>query len=203
MPKMLLDAPDPLLAHDDTSSSIQVLSAALDERDSYTDGHCDRVSRLAQRLGDRCGLDARRQANLSLAARFHDVGKIGIPDNVLLHPGRLGDEQMDVMRTHPERGERLFAATGRADAAEVALLIRHHHEAFDGSGYPDGLAGERIPLEARILTIVDGYDALTSQRPYRGPMPHRQALRLLAAEQGRLIDPHVFRAFVELVERGR
>ena len=112
---------------------------------------------------------------------------------------RLDDEQRAIMRTHPERGERIFAATGRSDAAEVARLIRAHHEAFDGGGYPDGLKGSAIPLGARVLTIVDGYDAMTSARPYRGPMPHAKAMGILADQQGGLIDPEVFGLFTRMM----
>lgn len=184
---------------EDSACVIDVLAAALDQRDSYTDHHCDRVSQLALTLGKRCDLSEQRLGHLVLAARFHDVGKIGIRDDVLLHPGRLDDDRMSAMRTHPERGAQLFTATGRSDARQVATLIRHHHEAFDGSGYPHGLQGEEIPLEARILTLVDGYDAMTSNRPYRGPIPSQRAVEILANEQGRLIDPHVFGEFMGLM----
>lgn len=197
---MFLDVPDllPVPGQEDNAGALQVLAMALEERDRYTDVHCERVSRLAHRLGQRCDLNPQQLANLALAARFHDVGKIGIRDNVLLHPGRLDEARMASMRTHPDRGARLFAATGRADAAAVALLIRHHHESFDGTGYPAGLKGSEIPLEARILTIADGFDAMTSQRPYRGPMPAARAMQILAEEQGQLIDPDVFREFARL-----
>ncbi|KRG39687.1 HD family phosphohydrolase [Stenotrophomonas pictorum JCM 9942] len=187
---------------EDNSCAIEVLAAALDQRDSYTDIHCDRVSQLALALGKRCDLSEDRLGHLVLAARFHDVGKIGIRDDVLLHPGRLDEEKCRAMRTHPERGARLFRATGREDADHVARLIRHHHEAFDGSGYPDGLKGGDIPLEARILTIADGYDAMTSARPYRGPMPHSRAMGILTEEQGRLIDPDVFHEFTRIIQAG-
>ena len=185
---------------EDSSCAIAVLAAALDQRDSYTDHHCDRVSQLALTLGKRCDLSEERLGHLVLAARFHDIGKIGIRDDVLLHPGKLDEQKMSAMRTHPDRGARLFSATGRDDAADVARLIRHHHEAFDGSGYPDGLKGSDIPLESRILTIADGYDAMTSSRPYRGPMSRTRAMQILNEEQGRLIDPDVFREFTRLVE---
>ncbi|WP_313318860.1 HD domain-containing phosphohydrolase [Stenotrophomonas sp.] len=186
----------------DSSCAIDVLAAALDQRDSYTDHHCDRVSQLALAMGQRCDLDESRLNHLVLAARFHDVGKIGIRDDVLLHPGKLDDTKMAAMRSHPERGARLFAATGRSDALAVAKLIRHHHEAWNGSGYPHGLQGEEIPLESRILTLVDGYDAMTSQRPYRGPMSTQRSIEILASECGKLIDPRLFGEFMGLLRGG-
>jgi len=184
---------------DDNSCAITVLAAALDQRDSYTDHHCDRVSQLAYRLGEHCGLPEGRLAHLVLAARFHDVGKIGIRDDVLLYPGKLDEDKRSIMRTHPERGAALFNTTGREDAAQVATLIRHHHEAWDGSGYPHGLQGEEIPMESRILTIVDGFDAMTSLRPYRAPMTTEATLDILRSQCGRLVDPRLFGEFVGML----
>jgi len=187
---------------EDSSCAIDVLAAALDQRDSYTDHHCDRVSQLAFALGQRCDLGEERLGHLVLAARFHDVGKIGIRDDVLLHPGKLDEDRMSAMRSHPERGARLFTATGRDDAHAVARLIRHHHESWDGAGYPHGLQGEEIPLESRILTLVDGYDAMTTERPYRAPMSTQRAVEILASERGRLIDPRLFSEFMGLLRDG-
>lgn len=187
------------LRPEDSSCAIDVLAAALDQRDSYTDHHCDRVSQLAQAMGQRCDLSEQRIGHLVLAARFHDVGKIGVRDEVLLYPGKLDEDKMDVMRSHPERGARLFATTGRSDAKAVATLIRHHHEAWDGSGYPHGLQGEDIPLESRILTIVDSFDAMTSHRPYRDAMATQRAVEILANDRGRLIDRRLFSEFMGLL----
>ena len=198
MPPILPPA-DLSLPPENDACAIAVLATALDERDSYTDRHCDRVSQLAYALGRRCGLSADALAHLALAARFHDIGKIGIRDDVLLHPGRLDETQMASMRSHPDRGARLFAATGRGDAIAVAKLIRHHHEAWDGSGYPHGLQRDEIPIEARILTISDGYDAMTSARPYRGAMPSERALEILGEECGRMVDPRLFDEFIGMI----
>ncbi|MGH8053473.1 MAG: HD-GYP domain-containing protein [Stenotrophomonas sp.] len=184
---------------EDNSCAITVLAAALDQRDSYTDHHCNRVSQLAHAMGQHCGLPEDRLAHLVLAARFHDVGKIGIRDDVLLYPGKLDEDKRSIMRTHPERGAALFKATGRDDAQQVATLIRHHHEAWDGSGYPHGLQGEEIPMESRILTIVDGYDAMTSLRPYRAPMSTEATLEILDKQRGRLIDPRLLDEFLGML----
>lgn len=175
--------------------SIDALSMSLQMRDQYTRFHCDRVGLLGEQLGRLCDLDDAQRAHLALAARFHDIGKIGIPDEVLLSPRRHSDEERAIMREHPVRGEHIFLATGRSDAAPVARLIRAHHEAFDGSGYPDGLQGEAIPLGARIVTIVDAYDAMTSVRPYRAAMEHETVLRILDEQAGGLIDPYVLQRF--------
>src|SRR5690606_25537787 len=128
--------------------------------------HCDRVVRLATELGNACDVVNADLDILRICARFHDIGKIGVPDAVLLKPGRLTDEEWVRMREHPVLGERIFAATGLPVAAEVCSVIRHHHESFDGSGYPDAIAGDQIPRLSRILLVVDAYDAMTSSRPY-------------------------------------
>jgi len=195
------DPSDPLRQFADTSCSLHALALALEQRDSYTDSHCDRVCRLARLLGQRLDLDRERLTHLALAARFHDIGKIGVRDDVLLYPGRLDAARRQRMRLHPELGERLFRATERDDAAQVARLIRHHHEAYDGSGYPDGLAGTAIPLEARILSVADRYDALTSLRPYRAPLGAHAAMAVLDGESGHKIDPDVFRELQVLLRR--
>lgn len=178
---------------------IDALSVSLHLRDAYTQGHCDRVGLLAQRLATHCDLDAAASAQVALAARFHDIGKIGTPDAVLLAPRRHTDEEREIMREHPVHGEQIFLATGRPDAVAVARLIRAHHEAFDGSGYPDGLRGDAIPLGARIMTVADAYDAMTSARPYRAAMAQDQVLRILDDQAGGLIDPYVLKQFQQML----
>lgn len=183
------------------NNSVLALTTALNERDSYTNDHCDRVCRLALQMGQCFGMQGQGLRELTLAARFHDIGKIGIPDAVLLKPGRLDEQEMAVMRSHAERGERVFLATGRDDAGQVGRLIRHHHEAFDGSGYPDGLAGEQIQLGARILAVVDGFDAMTTTRPYRQPLALDTTVAILQQGAGNRLDPQVVAAFVELLAK--
>ena len=188
--------PTPALA-----CSIDALSMSLLLRDAYTRHHCDRVGLLARSLAHHCGLDAAQCDQIELAACFHDIGKIGIPDEVLLSPGRHDDAEQAIMRQHPEHGQRIFLATGRHDAVDVATLIRAHHEAFDGSGYPDGLRGEAIPLGSRILTIVDAWDAMTSDRPYREAMPRDRVMRILDDAAGGLVDPYLLGAFQDVLKR--
>lgn len=196
----MLEANPPDLLHTQ-ACLIDALSMSLQMRDAYTRHHCDRVGLLAQRLAAHCDMDTGSCAQFGLAARFHDIGKIGIPDDVLLSPRRHTDEERTIMREHPVRGEHIFLATGRSDALPVARLIRAHHEAYDGSGYPDGLQGEAIPLGARIMTIADAYDAMTSARPYRDAMEHETVLRILDDQAGGLIDPYVLQRFCGMLAR--
>jgi len=186
------------LDFDALSCSLESMAAAIDVRDAGTHRHCDRTRRIAHALGQRLGLDARELEQLDLAAHFHDIGKIGIPDRVLHYPGRLSEEDREVMRAHPELGERIFLASRHPEAAAVARIIRHHHEAMDGSGYPDGLQGDAIPLAARILRVADSYDAIVSRRSYKDSFGHEEAMRLLREEVGGKIDPEVFRHFEDL-----
>lgn len=180
--------------------SVQALSVALHVRDAYTRSHCDRAVRLATELGNACDVLDAELDRLRVSARFHDIGKIGVPDAVLLKPARLTNEEWAVMKAHPALGEQIFAATGLPDQEEIAATIRHHHESFDGSGYPDGLAGQKIPLLSRILLIVDGYDAMTTTRPYQRARSHAEVMAILESESGTKLDPEIFRKFAVLIE---
>ncbi len=151
-------------------------------------------------LGSACGLGADELAPLAMAARFHDIGKIGIPDEILLKPGSLDKQEWALMTEHAAKGERIYLATSRVDAPVVAQAIRHHHEAFDGSGYPDGLQGEQIPLISRILTLADSYDAMASSRVYHLGRAHREIMRILENEKGRKSDPRLFQTFATMIE---
>lgn len=150
------------------SGPILGLAAALEARDGYTIGHGERVAELSAMMGRELALSPRRLRVLWQGAMLHDVGKIGVPDALLHKPGALTDEEFDVIREHPVRGDQLMAAAsdGSGNTVERAV-IRHHHERWDGGGYPDGLAGEAIPFEARIVAVADVYDALRSMRSYR------------------------------------
>lgn len=152
-------------------------------------------------LGRRFGLESEALDSLRIAALFHDIGKIGVPDNVLLKPGRLTDEDWVFMKAHSALGEELFMATGHACARQVAPIIRHHHESFDGCGYPDGLKGEEIPLPCRILLISDAYDAMTNSRPYHGARSHKLVMDTLESEAGTKLDPTVFLEFSRIINR--
>lgn len=173
-----------------TSSRItRTLTTALHERDVHTQAHCERVVAHVLAIGRQCALGNRELCELGAAAAMHDIGKIGIPDSVLLKPGMLDDTEWAMMKTHTTRGERIVRAIGIAGSERVADIIRHHHEHFDGSGYPDGIAGEAIPLSSRIIAIVDSYDAMMMPRPYHPPRDHVATMRILDAESGTKHDP--------------
>lgn len=190
---------DPSPDFTEIACSLESLALAIEVRDAYTRGHCDRTGRIARALGQCFDLDAAQLEQLELAAHFHDVGKIGVPDRVLLHPGTVPDDDWPAIRAHSALGERIFLASGHEHAVEVARLIRHHHEAMDGSGYPDGLAGDAIPLGARLLRVADSYDAMTTRRTYAEARTHDMAMRILHGEQDGKIDPEVFRVFERLM----
>lgn len=178
----------------------KALSVAFGARDRYTWLHSRRVVRLAMALGARVGLDEACLGALGLGAVFHDVGKIGIPDGVLLKRGTLGAAERRIVRRHPGIGERIVRSTGLAGALAAAKLVRHHHEHFDGSGYPDGLGGEAIPLGARVISIADGYDAMAGARSYHRCRSHDQVMAIMDAETGGKYDPALMAEFRGLIE---
>lgn len=180
--------------------SVESLSVALEIRDSYTRSHCDRAVRLVTELGNACDVLDAELDHLRVCARFHDIGKIGVPDNVLLKPGRLTDEEWVFMKAHPVLGEKIISATALPDHDSIAVAIRHHHEAFDGSGYPDNLKGEDIPLLSRIMLVVDAYDAMTTGRPYHVARTHKDAMDILESENGKKLDPEIFKKFAKIIE---
>jgi HD-GYP domain-containing protein (c-di-GMP phosphodiesterase class II) len=184
----------------DSTTLTDALTVALGERDPYTRGHCARVVSLSIALGLNWGLDKPVLAVLRLAALVHDLGKIGIPDRILLKPGRLSAAERVIMQSHSVRGERILLASGAEGMAEVASVVRHHHERFDGGGYPDGLSGGAIPLPARIISVADTYDAMASRRPYQRSQGHERIMETMQAEQGRALDPQLFEAFAGLIE---
>jgi response regulator RpfG family c-di-GMP phosphodiesterase len=178
-----------------------VLGAALHERDAYTSLHGDRVMQVALAVGRSVGLNSRELGRLRAAASLHDVGKIGIPDEVLLNPGALDSAQLAIMRSHAERGEKILRAIPGEDADLVAEAVRHHHEEFDGNGYPDRLGGENIPVLSRIISIADNYDAMASRRVYHRPRDHEYIIGVMHEESGQKHDPYLLGKFMNVIER--
>lgn len=177
--------------------SLLGLANALEAKDEYTRGHSDRVAALARRLALEAGLTVRQADVIAQAGLLHDLGKIGVPEHILRKSGPLTQEEWAVMRRHPVTGSQIVAPL--ESFAEGAHIVRHHHEREDGSGYPDGLSGETIPLGARVVAVADVYDALTSERPYRRALTHAEALERLAAEAGRTLDARLTRLFTDMV----
>jgi putative two-component system response regulator len=173
------------------------LAQAVEQRDLHTSTHCERLSFISVAMGTISGL---KQDDLLILYRggfMHDIGKIGIPDSILFKPGKLTPEEWEIMRTHTTRGVEICRHL--KSLAAVVPVIRHHHERWDGSGYPDGLAGEQIPLLARLLQIGDIYDALTTSRPYKEAISPAKALRLIKEETRRgWRDPRIVDLFLKL-----
>lgn len=174
------------------------LGLAVEERDPYTHGHCERLAAQSAALGRRLGLDPSGVTALERGGYLHDIGKITVPDAILGKESSLTPAERAVMRGHPEAGERI--CQGLRSLRPVLPIIRHHHERLDGSGYPDGLTGREIPLSARILQVVDVYDALTTERPYKPGLPGDEALEIMRTEVKRgWWDGDIFDAFCGMV----
>ena len=175
------------------------LARAIEFRDSGTSAYLERMSRVAGLVAEGLGLSEEDVRTIEMAAPLHDVGKIAIPDAVLMKPGKLDESEMAIMRRHPRIGHELLSGSHNRFIQVGAMIALRHHERFDGSGYPDGLAGEAIPLEARVVAVADVFDALISPRPYKGPWSIDAALAFLYAQRGRLFDPEC----VDALLRGR
>ncbi len=165
---------------DDAERVILSLARMVEAKDDNTEGHCERLSVLSVALGRHLGLDDRQLVALDRGGVLHDIGKVGIPDSVLFKTGPLSVDEWEIMKQHPVIGEQVVAPLRTLQV--VRPIIRHHHERWDGSGYPDGLAGDAIPLSARVLQVVDAYDALRTRRPYKKALSHTQAAELLHME---------------------
>src|SRR5690349_6012443 len=164
-PKAQAEADPGDVAENDTESILFALAQAVEQRDPHTARHCERLALISIALGTALELERASLLALYQGGYLHDIGKVGIPDSILFKPGRLTAEEWVVMRSHTTRGEEI--CRHMRSLRPVLPLIRHHHERWDGSGYPDGLRGKQIPLEARVLQLADIYDALTSPRPYK------------------------------------
>jgi diguanylate cyclase (GGDEF)-like protein len=179
---------------------IEALATALVERDRYTGEHSAVVVDMAKTVAGALGLDEAEVERIGHAALLHDIGKVGMPDRILHKAGRLGRAEWDVMREHPVIGERILTAI--PGMGSVARIVRHEHERFDGSGYPDGLAGQAIPLGSRIILACDAYHAMTSDRPYRAAMAHDHAVAELVRCAGTQFDPRIVATLVSHLGRG-
>ncbi|CAN5131647.1 hypothetical protein BH24ACT23_BH24ACT23_10750 [soil metagenome] len=173
---------------------VAALAQALEERDQYTGEHSEFVVDLTERVAKELALDDEEIKEIRTAALLHDIGKVGIPDEILHKPGPLDDREWEIMRQHPAIGERIMRSI--PGMGSIARIVRHEHERWDGGGYPDGIAGEQIPVAARIILACDAYHAMVSDRPYRKAMPHHAAMKELTENAGTQFDPQVVEALV-------
>jgi len=179
-------------------SVLFALARSIEGKDPYLEGHCERLSTYSAKLGKCVGLSPEEITALRRAGIVHDIGKVAVPDAILLKPGPLTAEEWKTMRQHPVVGERICAPL--KSFRLVLPIIRHHHERVDGSGYPDGLRGEEIPVGARVIQIADVYDALTTARPYKGPLTPEQALEIMTEEVRKgWWDPALFATFKQMI----
>jgi HD-GYP domain-containing protein (c-di-GMP phosphodiesterase class II) len=176
--------------------ALRTLVRAVEVKDAYTHGHSERTAQVAVELGVRMGLSPDRLRVIARGAYLHDLGKIGIPDHILNKPGRLDPEERRVMEQHPQLGFEL--ASSAPSLREALPVILHHHERVDGGGYPSGLSGNDVPLEARVVAVADVWDALTSDRAYRSGWEPARALAHIEAGRGTHFDPRIVDAFVAL-----
>lgn len=174
--------------------SVNALAGAIEAKDPYTRGHSDRVRKMSLNIGRRLGFSQERLENLEYGALLHDIGKIGIKDEVLQKEGLLNSQEYQHIQEHPLIGVKILE--GIAFFKEKIPMIRHHHEHFDGSGYPDGLVGEAIPIEARIISVSDAYDAMTSMRPHRRVLPLQEVLLQLEMAKTTQFDPGILEIFL-------
>ena len=181
-------------------NSVRMLAAAIDAKDPYTRGHSERVARYSIGIGKNLGLSEKEMRNLRISALLHDVGKIGIDDRILRKPGALSDDEFEVMKGHPAKGAAIMS--GVAQLIDILPGMKYHHEKWSGGGYPDGLVGEDIPVQARIVAIADTFDAMTTNRPYQKAMEIAYVVEKIKSFAGTRFDPRVVSAFVTAVQRG-
>lgn len=184
--------------HENYLQTIAALARAIETKDPYTCGHSTRVAMLASALGQKLGLPEGEIKIIEWAGLMHDIGKIGIRDDILCKVGRLTEEEYDHIKSHPIKSFNVLEPL--ESLRDILLAIRHHHENYDGSGYPDGLVGQAIPFRARILRVTDVWDAITSTRAYRPAMEYQVAIGIMRREAGITMDPELVRSFLELLD---
>ena len=179
--------------------SVSALSQAIDAKDGFTRGHADRVSRIAGAIARELGVPEREIEQIELAGLLHDIGKIGVEDRILMKPARLEPDETALMRRHPIYGASILEPS--AALRPLVPIVLHHHENYDGSGYPEGLKGEAIPLGSRVIIVADAYEAMTSDRIYRKAIGHEKAMEQLNRYKGVQFDPSVVRALDQLLQK--
>ena len=176
---------------------VQTLRYTVEAKDSYTRGHSDRVSEYSVLIGEKLGLPAEQIKTLRIGGLFHDIGKIGIPDSILLKPAKLTDEEYSQIKNHPSIGAHILGSA--AIFQDIIPIVKHHHERYDGNGYPSKLKGEEIPYLARIAAVADTFDAMTSRRSYRGPIDVEHVKEEIKRCEGTQFDPQIAEVFIEIL----
>ena len=176
---------------------VQALVNTIDAKDSYTNGHSTRVAKYAVMLAERLGYSGEKLEHLQYTALLHDIGKIGVPKEIINKPIRLTDEEYEIIKTHPVIGSKILQEI--SEIPDIAIGARWHHERFDGKGYPDGLQGYEIPETARIIGVADAYDAMTSNRSYRNYLPQEKVRDEIEKGKGTQFDPQIAELMLELI----
>ena len=179
------------------SALVRTLMNALEAKDYLTEGHAERMTENAIKLGEHLKLETHTIDQITLLTKFHDIGKVGIPDDILKKPGALDEKEWKIMKTHTTIGQRISSVS--AELKPISDLILLHHEKWDGSGYPMGLSGDAIPIECRILALVDAFDAMTNDRPYRKALSFDDAINEIIKCKGSHFDPELVDIFLEIL----
>jgi HD-GYP domain-containing protein (c-di-GMP phosphodiesterase class II) len=177
---------------------VSALAAAIDAKDNYTNGHSSRVAEYARMIAARSGYTGEEQDEIYMMGLLHDVGKIGVPDEVINKPSKLTDAEFDLIKKHPVIGGSILESI--KERPKLATGARWHHERYSGGGYPDGIAGEEIPEEARIIAVADAYDAMTSRRSYRGVMSQEEVREEIEKGSGTQFDPRYAKVMIKMIE---
>ncbi len=178
-------------------STIKSLAEAIEAKDEITFGHCERIRNYSVKIGQKINLTSDQMKDLEYASLLHDVGKIAIPESILFKPGKLTEEEYDIVKTHSVKGVTILNSIKQL--ASACIGIKYHHERYDGKGYPEGLKGEEIPLIARIISVGDAFDAMTTYRPYRRKMKKEEAIDILIEEKNRQFDGDIVDKFISEV----
>lgn len=176
---------------------------ALGQKDEHTQLHSERVVAISEELGLSIGLDKTQIKILRISAAFHDIGKIGIPDNVLLKPAHFDEKEWEIMKSHSIKSEELVKSMHFENSEIIASTVKHHHEYYNGEGYPDKLKGQEIPIYSRIISLADSYDAMASPRPYHDKRSHNEIMSILESENGIKHEPKLLTIFKEIIEKSK
>ena len=180
---------------------VETLADSIDAKDTYTSGHSKRVALYAREIAKRAGYTPKEQEDIYFMGLLHDVGKIGVPDAVINKPGRLNDEEFEIIKSHPSRGAQILSRI--TEMPELSVGSRWHHERYDGKGYPDGIQETKIPEEARIIAVADAYDAMTSNRSYREVMPQEKVRAEIEKGKGTQFDPVFADIMLSMIDEDR